>query len=137
MMHFQDGRARVTRKMTRKMMRFAVLFTLAVLGFAQQPQKKAFLIRIQPVRPTFVNDATEEENKIMGAHFQYLKKLAAEGKVVMAGPSINGTKSFGLVVVEVDAEAEAQKILQDDPSYTAGLQKGEVLPFRIAILRGR
>lgn len=119
------------------MMRLAVLFVLALLSFAQQPAKKAFLIRIQPVRPTFVEDATKEEGKIMGEHFQYLKSLAAEGKVVIAGPSINGAKTFGLIVVEVDTEADARKIMEGDPSVKGGLQKDEVLPFNIAILRGR
>ncbi len=114
-----------------------VLF-LTFITFAQQPhQKKAFLIRIQPVRATFVVDATKEEENIMGDHFQYLKKLTAEGKVVLAGPSINGEKTFGLIVVETDTEAEARSIMENDPSYKAGIQKGEVLPFTIALLRGR
>jgi uncharacterized protein YciI len=114
-----------------------VLF-LTSITFAQQPQqKKAFLIRIQPVRATFVTDATKEEGKIMGDHFQYLKKLTAEGKVVLAGPSINGEKTFGLIVVETDTEEEARSIMENDPSYKAGIQKGEVLPFTIALLRGR
>jgi len=43
----------------------------------------------------------------------------------------------GLIVVEVDNEAEARKIMEADPSFKAGIQKGEVLPFRISILRGR
>ena len=73
----------------------------------------------------------------MGDHFQYLKKLTAEGKVVIAGPSINGEKTFGVIIVETDTEEEARTIMENDPSYKAGIQKGEVLPFRIAILRGK
>jgi uncharacterized protein YciI len=116
----------------------ALVFLLTSTLFAQQPaEKKAFLIRIQPVRSTFIHDATREEGKIMGDHFQYLKKLAAEGKVVLAGPSINGDKTFGLIVVETSSEAEARSIMENDPSYKAGIQKGEVLPFTISLLRGR
>jgi uncharacterized protein YciI len=121
-------------------MKFLVLaIALISCSFAQapSPSKKAFLIRTQPVRATFVQDATKEEEKIMSEHFVYLKKLAADGKVVLAGPSINGEKTFGLIVVEVDDEAEARKIMEGDPSLKAGIQKGEVLPFRISILRGR
>jgi uncharacterized protein len=121
-------------------MRILILtFALAALSFAQSPApvKKAFLIRIQPVRATFVNDATKEEGKIMADHFQYLKNLAAEGKIVLAGPSINGDRTFGLIVVEVGNEAEAKQIMEGDPSYKAGVQRGEVLPFTISILRGR
>jgi uncharacterized protein YciI len=115
----------------------ALAVALISCSVAQAASKKAFLIRIQPVRATFVQDATKEEEKIMSEHFAYLKKLAGQGKVVLAGPSINGEKTFGLIVVEVDSEAEARKIMEGDPSFKAGIQKGEVLPFRISILRGR
>jgi uncharacterized protein YciI len=87
------------------------------------------------VRPTFVEDGTKEENRIMGVHFAYLKKLMGEGKVLLAGPSINGAKTFGIIIVEVENEAEARAILEGDPSFQAGIQKGEVLPFRIALMR--
>jgi uncharacterized protein YciI len=115
----------------------ALLLVLTFSSVAQQPVQKAFLIRIQPVRPTFVHDATKEEGKVMGEHFEYLKKLTAEGKVVLAGPSINGEKTFGLIVVETNSEADARSIMENDPSYKAGIQRGEVLPFTISILRGR
>ena len=114
----------------------AFLAALAALAAAQAPSaKKQFLIRIEPVRPTFADDMTPEEQKIMGVHFGYLKKLAEEGKVVLAGPSVNGTKTFGIIVVEVANEAEARAILEGDPSYKAGVQKGELLPFRVSLLR--
>ena len=113
----------------------ALLFCALAFGQSATAKKKHFLIRIEPVRATFVNDATNEESKIMGVHFAYLKKLVAEGKVVLAGPSINGEKTFGLIVVEVDTEAEARAILEGDPSYKAGIQRGEVLPFSLALIR--
>lgn len=95
-------------------------------SFAQASSQveEAFLIRIQPVRATFAEDATKEEEKVMSEHFVYLKKLAADGKLELGGPSVNG-------------EAEARKIMEGAPSLKAGIQKGELLPFRISILRGR
>jgi uncharacterized protein len=112
-------------------------FILCALAFGQSagPKKKHFLIRIQPVRATFVNDATKEESKTMGVHFEYLKKLMTEGKIVLAGPSINGEKTFGLIIVEVENEAEARAILEGDPSYKAGIQGGEVFPFTLSLIR--
>ena len=56
---------------------------------------------------------------------------------MLAGPSINGERTFGLIVVEVGNEAEAKQIMEGDRSYKAGVQRGEVLPFTISILRGR
>lgn len=112
----------------------ALLLCALVLG-QSETKKKHFLIRIQPVRATFIKDATKEELNTMGVHFAYLKKLVAEGKVVLAGPSINGDKTFGLILVEVDTEAEARAILEGDPSYKAGIQRGEVLPFTLSLIR--
>ena len=74
----------------------------------------------------------------MSEHFAYLQKArGGAGKLSLPALPINGEKTFGLIVVEVDSEAEARKIMEGDPSFEAGIQKGEVLPFRISILRGR
>lgn len=115
----------------------ALVLLLCSMGLAQAPEKKHFLIRIEPARSTFVDDATEAEQKVMGAHFVYLKKLAADGKVLLAGPSINGAKTFGIIVVEVENEEQARKVLDGDPSIKAGVMKGEVLPFSLSLMQGR
>jgi uncharacterized protein YciI len=118
------------------MRQVVVALVLAGIAFAQAAAtKQHFLIRIEPVRAGFVDNPTKEESQAMGAHFAYLKKLLAEGKLIVAGPSINGPKTFGIILVEVDSEAEAKAIMEGDPAYKAGVQKGEVLPFRMALLR--
>ena len=110
--------------------------TLAAAAFAQSgATKQHFIIRIEPARAGFVDNATKEEAQAMTAHFGYLKKLTAEGKVLIAGPSINGPKTFGLIIVEVENEAEARAIMEGDPSVKGGVQKGELLPFRLALMR--
>jgi uncharacterized protein len=110
---------------------------LAIAALAQTaaPPKQHFFIRIEPTRPTFSQDATKEENKIVAEHFSYLKKLAGEGTVVLAGPSINGAKTFGAIIVEVENEAAAKAILAADPAYKAGIWRGEVLPFVVSLQR--
>ena len=118
-------------------MRQALLaLLLAAAAFAQTAAKKQhFLIRIEPVRAGFVENATKEEERVMGEHFVYLKKLLAAGKIVVAGPSINGPKTFGIIIVEVGHEAEARAIMEGDPSYKAGIQRGEILPFTLSLER--
>jgi uncharacterized protein YciI len=101
------------------------------------PKKQHFLIRITPARGGFVENPTAGEQKTMAEHFAYLKGQAAQGKVILAGPSINGDKTFGIIVVEVVSRAEADSIMQGDPSVKAGVMKGGVLPFNLAILQGR
>jgi uncharacterized protein YciI len=102
-----------------------------------KPKKQHFLIRLTPVRAGFVDNPTAVEQKVMGEHFVRLKKFAAEGKVIVAGPSINADKTFGIVVVEVATKEEAFEIMEGDPSVKVGIMKGEVLPFSLAIVRGQ
>jgi uncharacterized protein YciI len=124
------------REYTTKMRQVIVALVFAGVALAQTAAtKQHFLIRIEPVRAGFVDSPTKEEAQAMGAHFAYLKKLLADGKLIVAGPSVNGPKTFGIILVEVENEAEAKAILEGDPAYKAGVQKGEVLPFRMALLR--
>jgi uncharacterized protein len=118
----------------------AVGLTFGYQASGEQPtkaQKQHFLIRITPARAGFVENPTPAEQKTMAEHFAYFKGQAAGGKVILAGPSINGEKTFGIIVVEAASESEANIIMQGDPSIKAGVMKGEVLPFRLAIMRGQ
>jgi uncharacterized protein len=82
-----------------------------------------------------MEDSTPEEDEVMGAHFEYLKRLLEEGKLILAGPSLD--PAFGIIVFEADTEEEARRIIADDPSVEAGVQTPELSPFRASLLRGR
>jgi len=92
-----------------------------------------FLAIYRPPRPTFGSDATEEEERVVGEHFQYLKRLLAEGKLLIAGPCEDA--SMGLAVFEARDEAEARNILALDPAVTGGVFRGEIKPYRVSLLR--
>lgn len=49
-----------------------------------------FLYLIHPPRPTFVMDMTAEEREVVGRHFAYLQDLANRGKLLLAGPCLDG-----------------------------------------------
>jgi uncharacterized protein YciI len=92
-----------------------------------------FLLVYRPPRPTFIVDATEEEARVIDDHFQYLKTLLAQGKLIIAGPCEDG--SMGLAVVECESEAEAQRILAADPALQGGVFTGESKPYRVSLMR--
>ena len=126
--------------MLRKVILSATLLLLLPAAWAQEQSgaaKKHFLIMLKPGRAGFVETPTAAEQKTVGEHFAYLKKLLADGKVLLAGPSVNGDKTFGIVVVEAASEAEARTLMEGDPSVKAGVMKGEVLPFTLSLIRGR
>jgi uncharacterized protein YciI len=94
-----------------------------------------FLGTITP-RSTFINDATEEENKIMEIHFQYLKNRYDEKKLFLAGP-ILAEGTFGVSVFSAENLDEAKSFQKQDPAVKAGLTESKVHPFRIFFLGTR
>jgi uncharacterized protein YciI len=50
---------------------------------------------------------TDDEDAVWSQHFERLKRLVAEGVVVMAGPTWGSTNT-GIVVFEADDEAAAK-----------------------------
>ncbi len=63
------------------------------------------------------------------AHLQRLEALAAQGRLILAGPFTD--KAGSLVVIEADSLAEAEKFAQEDPYTIEGVfQSVEVHPFK-------
>jgi uncharacterized protein YciI len=94
-----------------------------------------FVCILTPPRQTFVDDITDEEREIMSRHFRYLQGLLEEGRLVVAGPSLGPV--FGVSVFEADDLDHALEIVAADPAVSSGLQRAEVSPFRVSLLRGR
>jgi uncharacterized protein YciI len=94
-----------------------------------------WLFVLTPPRQTFVDDMTDEESKIMRAHFAYLQRLLADGTLVLAGPSLGPVFGFG--VFEAETEKRARAIVAADPAVSSGLQSVELSRFRVSLLRGR
>lgn len=111
--------------------------TPSAQGSPAKAKKQHYLIRLVPVDLEQLIKPNETNAKHMKEHFTLLQKHAREGKVVVAGPSINGPDTFGIVIVEVESEAEARAMLDSDPAVINKLMKGEVLPFNLAIERSR
>jgi uncharacterized protein YciI len=94
-----------------------------------------FVCILTPPRQSFVEDITDAEREIMSRHFAYLEALLEQGRLVLAGPSLGPV--FGISVFEADDLEHARRIVADDPAVSSGLQKAEVSPFRVSLLRGR
>jgi uncharacterized protein YciI len=99
----------------------------------EMDEKKEFIYIIWAPRKDFMKTITEEEERIMGEHFEYLKGLFEKEKLVLAGPCLD--KAFGIVIFTAESEEEARKIMEDDPSVKAGVMKSELHSFRVSLLR--
>jgi uncharacterized protein YciI len=73
-----------------------------------------YLYRIQPVRPAMLSEgATEEESRLTGEHFQYLKDLMEKGQVILAGRTLDtGYDSFGIVIFRAELHPYRIALLQ-------------------------
>ncbi len=62
--------------------------------------KMLFLYKIKPSREDMLEKgATTEEERIISAHFNYLKELTEKGVVRLAGRTLNDdSSSFGIVI---------------------------------------
>ena len=80
---------------------------------------------------------TEQDGRIVGQHFRRLQQLHKEGKVVVAGRTLNDSQpsQFGIVVLEVGSEAEARKIMEDDDAVKEKIMTAQLFPFTVALIR--
>ncbi len=77
---------------------------------------------IKPAREEFMTSPTDKEIAVMKDHFEYLKKLLADGKLVLAGPATNKDNPFGILIFNTKSKEEAEQVMKNDPSVLAGVQ---------------
>jgi len=69
---------------------------------------------------------TDEERQIMARHADHWRPLVDSGQMVVFGPVLDGTGSWGLGVVEADDEQEIRAFAERDPVVTTGTAHIEV-----------
>lgn len=87
-------------------------------------------------REDLMETLTPEETGILRAHYNYLKKLTEQGRVVVAGPCTDMIGP-GIVIFHADNEDAARALMQNDPAVEAGLFKADLHPIRLSLLRER
>jgi uncharacterized protein len=94
---------------------------------------KQFLCKLIPPRPTFAQDMTETERKIMQEHSIYWKDLSDRRVAIVFGPVLDPKGTWGVAIVEVADEPDAHALGRNDPAVQAGLTF-EVYPMPGAIV---
>jgi uncharacterized protein YciI len=102
---------------------------------APQVQKLRFFLKLIPPRTTFADDMTPEEGKLMQQHADYWKTQFATGAVLIIGPVLDPKGVWGMAVLETATEAEARTLAMNDPSVKAGLNKVELSPMRLFLMK--
>jgi uncharacterized protein YciI len=91
---------------------------------------------IHPPRENFAATMTEEEQEVWGLHLERFERMLAEGRLILAGPTL-GRINTGIAIIEAPDEEAARTLMEEDPVIAGGYARGELRPFRAALLRGR
>src|SRR5437588_11964296 len=96
-----------------------------------------FVFRLIAPRATFALDMTDQEREVMGRHAAYWRPLIDSGRMVVFGPVLDSTGSWGLGVVEAEDEDELRAFAAGDPVVTSGTASIEVGKMLAGFVRPR
>ena len=85
-----------------------------------------FVFRLIAPRPPFALDMTEEERAVMARHAEHWQSWIDSGRMVVFGPVLDATGSWGLGVLEADDEDEFRSHAAADPAVTTGTAQAEI-----------
>lgn len=96
-----------------------------------------FVFRLEAPRPTFAQDMTDEEREVMGRHAAHWQGYIDSGQMVIFGPVLEETGSWGLGVVEAEDEEELRAFAAKDPAVTTGTARLQIGKMPAGFVRPR
>jgi len=80
----------------------------------------------------WIPEQTDETRKLQEAHMANIQKMAAEGKLVIAGPFMDNGDLRGLYIFRAASAEEAKALVESDPAVKAGRLRFELHPWYAA-----
>ena len=96
-----------------------------------------FVFRLIAPRPDFALDMTDEERTVMERHAAHWQTFVDLGRMVIFGPVLDATGSWGLGVVEAQDEDQLRAFAADDPAVTSGTAQIEIGTLLAGFVRPR
>ena len=131
---------------------FAMAALAAICGFAQSPDKptknpnfdaalakkvgadkmgmRSYVLAILKTGPKDAEIKGKEREDLFKGHFANINRLAAEGKLAIAGPFEKNEKTFrGLYIFNVKTVDEAMALVTTDPVVKSGVMVFDLIPW--------
>jgi len=80
---------------------------------------------------------SDDEREIMGRHAVHWQKYIDSGRMVVFGPVLDDTGSWGLGVIEAEDEDELRAFAAGDPVVTSGTADMEIGKMLAGFVRPR
>ena len=119
-----------------------VVLSLCGATAAQESRKKdgkkqfVYVLKLTP-RLLDAKNWTEKDEQIVGRHFRRLQQMHKEGRVILAGRTLNESdpSQFGVVIFEAESEDEARKVMEADDAVKEQIMTAQLFPFSVALIR--
>lgn len=92
---------------------------------ADEHGMKTYVLAVLKTGKARIGDA-KEVNRLQNGHLKNIIRLSEEGKMVLAGPFVDGADARGVYVFDVRTIADAQKLIETDPAIKVGIFKFEL-----------
>jgi uncharacterized protein YciI len=91
---------------------------------------KSYVLAILKTGPNDASITGKERSDMFKGHMANMNRLAAEGKLAVAGPFGKNDKAFrGLFILNVTTVEDAKKLTDTDPVVKAGMMIVEFVPW--------
>jgi uncharacterized protein YndB with AHSA1/START domain len=84
-------------------------------------ERRCFLCKLIPPRPTFAQDMNPAEAKVMNDHVVYWTGLARQGLAKVFGPVADPKGVWGVGIIDANDESELEELKKHDPAIRSGL----------------
>ena len=118
-----------------------VLLALCGAALSQEAKKKeqkqfVYVLKLTP-RLLDEKNWTERDQQIVGRHFRRLQQMHKEGRVLLAGRTLNESdpSQFGIVVFEAATEDEARLVMEGDDAVKEKIMTAQLFPFSVALIK--
>ena len=97
---------------------------------ADEHGMRSYVLAILKTGPNDAKVTGKEREEIFKGHFANMGRLAAEGKLAVAGPFADPEKKYrGLFIFAVKTVEEAKALAESDPTVKAGVLVVEYIPW--------